>query len=219
MIDRAGIEWDPASGLAPVVVQDADTRQVLMLGWMNDEALEATLESGQVTLWSRSRDQLWRKGETSGNTLDLVEAAADCDLDAILVLARPAGPTCHTGTVSCWPIGTTDWDSREPGFARLERLWRVIGRRAEERPAGSYTSRLLEEGPDLPARKVVEEATEVLMAAKDHAHGAVDDARLTEEVADLLYHLLVLVRERDLDPAEVLDELARRDTAAESPRA
>jgi phosphoribosyl-AMP cyclohydrolase / phosphoribosyl-ATP pyrophosphohydrolase len=186
---------------------------------MNGDALESTLDTGRVTFWSRSRGELWEKGETSGNTLELVEIAADCDNDAILVLARPSGPTCHTGTVSCWPVGTQHWDEREPGFARLERLWRVIGERARERPAGSYTTRLLEEGPDLPARKVVEEATEVLMAAKDHAGGAADGARLAEEVADLVYHLLVLLRERGVDPAEVLDELGRREAPGEGARA
>lgn len=195
-------------GLIPAVVQDADTRRVLMVAWMTVEALETTRRTGQVTFWSRSRRALWRKGETSGNTLSLVSIDVDCDRDALLVLARPAGPACHTGTVSCF--GDDGWDDREPGFARLERLWDVVENRATERPEGSYTTTLLEEGPDLPARKLVEEATEVLMAAKDHATGSADDTRLAEEMADLVYHLLVLARERGLSPAAVLDVLDSR---------
>lgn len=211
-VDVESVAWDLASGLAPAIVQDADTRQVLMLAWMSPEALRITLETGRVTFWSRSRQELWEKGATSGNTLELVEVASDCDRDALLVTARPAGPACHTGSVSCFPVGTVDWERREPGFARLEGLWSTITDRAASRPEGSYTVRLLDGGPDLPARKVVEEATEVLIAAKDHGAGTADDIRLAEEIADLVYHLLVLMRERGLDPSVVLDELAGRET-------
>src|SRR5690606_36597716 len=172
------------------------TRQVVMLGWMDAAALRRTLERGRVTFWSRSRSELWEKGETSGNTLELVGASVDCDADAILVLARPAGPTCHSGSLSCFDSGIRGWEEREPGFARLERLQQVIEARDAERPPCSYTTRLLADGPDLPARKVAEEATEVLMAAKDHAVGAADARRVAEEAADLVYHLLVLLRER-----------------------
>jgi phosphoribosyl-AMP cyclohydrolase / phosphoribosyl-ATP pyrophosphohydrolase len=191
--------------LTPAIVQDPDTRRVLMMAWMNPEARRLTEETGFVHFWSRSRRRLWKKGEESGNVLLLVEIRSDCDDDTLLVLARPAGPSCHTGADTCWD------EPRDAGFARLERLWAVIGQRAADRPEGSYTTRLLDEGPDLPARKVVEEATEVLMAAKDHVHGAVDGHRLAEEMADLLYHLLVLIRERGLEPAAVLDVLAERE--------
>lgn len=191
--------------LIPAIVQDPETRRVLMMAWMNPEARRLTEETGFVHFWSRSRQKLWKKGEESGNVLSLVEIRSDCDDDTLLVLARPAGPTCHTGADTCWN------EPHDAGFARLERLWAVIGQRAAERPEGSYTTRLLDEGPDLPARKVVEEATEVLMAAKDHVHGVADDHRLAEEMADLLYHLLVLIRERGLEPAAVLDVLAERE--------
>lgn len=191
--------------LIPAIVQDVDTRQVLMLAWMNPEARRLTEETGLVHFWSRSRQRLWQKGEESGNVLRLVEIRSDCDDDTLLVIARPAGPVCHTGSDTCWdqPI--------DAGFARLERLWSVIDRRAAERPEGSYTTTLFEKGPDLPARKVVEEATEVLMAAKDHANGVADDRRLADEMADLTYHLLVLIRERGLVPSAVLDVLAERE--------
>jgi phosphoribosyl-ATP pyrophosphohydrolase/phosphoribosyl-AMP cyclohydrolase len=193
------------SELIPAVVQDADTRRVLMLAWMNDDARRLTLETGLVHFWSRSRGQLWKKGETSGNLLHLVELRLDCDGDAILVLARPDGPACHTGADTCWD------QTNDAGFARLEDLWSVIGDRAARRPEGSYTTKLLAEGPDLPARKVVEEATEILMAAKDHVHGLADDQRLAEEMADLLYHLLVLMTERGVSPAMVFDVLRSRE--------
>lgn len=191
--------------LIPAIVQDADTRRVLMMAWMNAEARRLTEETGFVHFWSRSRQELWKKGETSGNTLTLVEIRSDCDHDTLLVLARPAGPACHTGADTCWE------QTNDAGFARLERLWSIIDQRATERPEGSYTTKLIDEGPDLPARKVTEEAVEVLMAAKDHAAGEADDHRLAEEIADLIYHLLVVIRERGLDPAVVLDVLAERE--------
>jgi phosphoribosyl-ATP pyrophosphohydrolase/phosphoribosyl-AMP cyclohydrolase len=190
--------------LIPAIVQDADTRRVLMLAWMNGEARRLTEETGQVHFWSRSRQSLWRKGETSGNHLDLVEIRADCDGDALLVIARPAGAVCHTGADTCWD------QSNDAGFARLESLWATIDERADLRPDGSYTAGLLAGGPDLPARKVVEEATEVLIAAKDLAAGAGDRRRLAEELADLTYHMLVVVRERGLVPSDVFDVLAER---------
>ncbi len=203
---------DPATivfgddGLIPAIVQDRLTRRVLMMGWMDSEAIEATTTSGFVHFHSRSRDELWKKGETSGNTLTVVEIAQDCDGDALLVLADPAGPTCHTGARSCWEDEAA---VREPGFADLETLWATIRDRAERRPEGSYTTTLLDDG-DLAARKVTEEAVEVLMAARDHARSEATDARLAEEMADLLYHTLVLCAERGLSPRLVLDELASR---------
>lgn len=195
--------WDDR-GLVAAVVQDAETARVLMLGWMNREALDRTRNTGRVTFWSRTRRELWEKGATSGNWLELVSVDVDCDGDALLVRAVPHGPTCHTGTATCWG------DQPTPGFAGLDRLWDVVSDRAEERPEASYTARLLSQGPEGPGRKLVEESTEVLLAAKDHSTGTADDRRLAEEAADLLYHLLVLLAERKLDPAEVLSILASR---------
>ena len=204
-VDRTEIAFDDR-GLVPAVVQDRLTRRVLMMAWMDEEALSETERTGVAHFHSRSRDTLWKKGETSGNTLAVESIAADCDGDALLLLVEPAGPACHTGARTCWDTEPTD---REPGFADLERLWAVISDRAEERPAGSYTTRLLTDG-DLAARKVAEEAIEVLMAARDHARGEATDARVAEEMADLVYHTLTLCAEREISPALVLDELRSR---------
>lgn len=198
------LSWDEA-GLVAAIVQDAGTGDVLMLGWMNRQALELSIETGRVHFWSRSRGQLWEKGESSGHRLDLVSLAADCDGDALLVRTRPHGPTCHTGSATCFGERGTP-----SALATVQGLWETIQDRAATRPEGSYTARLLAGGPDLTGRKVVEEATEVLMAAKDHATGVADDRRLAEEAADLIYHLLVLLAERGLDPAEVGAVLAER---------
>jgi phosphoribosyl-ATP pyrophosphohydrolase/phosphoribosyl-AMP cyclohydrolase len=194
-----------SDGLVPAVVQDAASLRVLMVGYMNAEAFEATSSTGQVHFWSRSRQELWRKGETSGNVLDVEEVRLDCDDDTVLVLARPAGPVCHTGSYTCFDDG-----GPSQGFARLESLWETIEDRISRRPEGSYTARLADEGPDLAARKLVEEATEVLIAAKDHHQGDADDRRLAEELADTLYHLLVVAAERGVDASAVLDILAER---------
>jgi phosphoribosyl-ATP pyrophosphohydrolase/phosphoribosyl-AMP cyclohydrolase len=195
-----------SDGLIPAIVQDSRTRRVLMLGYMDAEALEATRATGLVHFHSRSRDELWKKGATSGNTLAVTGVAPDCDGDALLVTVEPAGPTCHTGTVSCWD---TEPSEREPGFADLEELWATIEARMVERPEGSYTTKLLDD-PDLAVRKITEEATEVLMAARDHRRGEATDERLAEEMADLVYHLLVVAAERGLSPAVVLEELRDR---------
>jgi phosphoribosyl-ATP pyrophosphohydrolase/phosphoribosyl-AMP cyclohydrolase len=203
MISATDITFDDA-GLVPAIVQDGTTRRVLMVAYMNAEALTATQESGLVTFWSRSRGEIWQKGETSGNTLRLESIAVDCDSDALLIQASPSGPTCHTGTVSCFG------DERLEGFAALEDLWAVIGSRAEERPDGSYTTSLLDQGPEGPGRKIIEEATEVLLAMKDHERGAADDQRVAEEAADLVYHLLVGLAERGIAPSLVIEELAAR---------
>ena len=213
------VAWGP-SGLVPAVVQDVADGRVLMVAYVDAEALAATLATGEVHFHSRSRDRLWRKGETSGNTLRLVEIAADCDGDALLLQVNPTGPTCHRNTRSCfdpmdaaaWPVATL---LPAQGFEWLETLWSTIDERATADPAASYTARLLASGVDSPARKVAEEATEVLMAAKDDAtatresRAATRDA-LTGEVADLLYHTLVLLRERELLPAAVISRLRER---------
>jgi phosphoribosyl-AMP cyclohydrolase / phosphoribosyl-ATP pyrophosphohydrolase len=196
-------EWDER-GLVAAVVQDADSAGVLMLGWMNAEAVAATRKTGKVTFWSRSRQELWQKGATSGNWLELVSMQLDCDGDAFLVKARPHGPTCHTGDATCWG------DQPTAGFAGLDELWSVISDRSVTRPEGSYTTSLLAQGPEGAGRKLVEEATEVLLAAKNHASGTADDRRVAEEAADLLYHLMVVLAERRIAPAEVLSVLTER---------
>lgn len=195
--------WDD-SGLVAAVVQDASTSAVLMLGWMNSEALHRTQETGRVHFWSRSRQELWEKGATSGNYLDLVSVASDCDGDALLVKVDPQGPACHTGTATCWGDDVT------PPCGILQELWQVIVARAATRPEGSYTTSLLAAGPEGPGRKLVEEAMEVLLAAKDHLAGVADDNRVAEEAADLVYHLLVLLAERDVSPQAVLEVLEER---------
>ena len=200
-------------GLIPAVVQDAADGRILMLAYMDLVALDATVASGEVHFHSRSRDRLWRKGEISGNVLGVAEIAADCDGDALLISANPIGPTCHRGTRSCFD--PADAGSAAPivqGFAWLETLWTTIASRATERPPGSYTTSLLEGGVDAVARKVTEEATEVLLAAKDDAVASTETSRaaLAGEAADLLYHALVLLAERDLDPSEVIATLRAR---------
>ena len=174
--------------LMPAIVQDADSGRVLMLAWMDREALRLTRETGEAWFWSRSRQQLWRKGETSGNTLAVDELHDDCDGDAILLRVRPAGPTCHTGAVSCF----APW------------LWRRIKERELARPEGSYVVSLLDD-PALAARKVGEEGLEAALAGASES-----DERLVEEIADLWFHSYALLAARGLDPAAVQDELRRR---------
>lgn len=211
--------WGP-DGLVPAVVQDAADGRVLMLAYVDAEALAATLATGEVHFHSRSRDRLWRKGETSGNVLRLVDVSLDCDGDALLVAVEPTGPTCHRGTRSCFdPEGTPNRPpSASQGFDWLETLWTTIDSRASADPAESYTARLLAKGVDGPSRKVAEEAVEVLMAAKDDAvaeasapeeRPATTDA-LAGEVADLLYHTLMVLCERGLPPSAVIQRLRER---------
>lgn len=199
-------------GLVPAIVQDVHDGRVLMLAWMDAEALAATLETGDVHFHSRSRDRLWRKGEESGNVLRLVGLDADCDQDALLVTADPVGPTCHRGTRSCFDADGAPATRDTQGFAWLEALWSTIAARAAKRPAGSYTTTLLDGGVDAVGRKVTEEATEVLLAAKDDAVASSPATRdaLAGEAADLLYHALVLLAERGLPPAAVIDTLRGR---------
>ena len=176
--------------LRAAIVQDDATGRVLMLGWMDEEALALTRSSGLVHFFSRSRQKLWQKGETSGNTMHVVEIAHDCDDDAVLVRVAADGPACHDGATSCF----TPW------------LWRKILRRGAEAPEGSYVVDLLHEGTGFVARKVGEEAIELVVAALTE-----DDQRVVEEAADLWFHSLVLLRSRGLDPAMVEDELRRRE--------
>ena len=210
-------------GLVPAVVQDRTDGRVLMLAWMDPEALAATLATGEVHFHSRSRDRLWRKGETSGHVLRLVDLAVDCDGDALLVTVDPVGPTCHRDTRSCFDEAGASAGPTTQGFAWLETLWSTIADRAAGRPPGSYTVSLLDDGVDAVARKVTEEATEVLLAAKDDAVAAAagtagadeadrlaTKAALAAETADLVFHTLVLLAERDLPPAAVIDALRSR---------
>ena len=201
-------------GLTPAVIQDAADDRVLMVGYMDAEALAATVETREVHFHSRSRGRLWRKGETSGNVLRLVDIATDCDDDALLVTVDPVGPTCHRETRSCFDT-EGEAAAATQGFAWLERLWATIATRAAERPAGSYTTSLLDGGVDAVARKVTEEATEVLLAAKDDSTGSSTTTRdaVAQEAADLLYHVLVLLAERDVPPSTVIDVLERRHPA------
>jgi len=227
--DPGRVRWG-ADGLVPVVVQDLADGRILMLAHANTEALAATLATGEVHFFSRSRGRLWRKGETSGNVLRLRGLALDCDGDALLATVEPAGPACHRGTRSCFDPDGTPPDVPLPaapalaqparagqGFDWLETLWATIADRAASRPAGSYTARLLSVGVDGPGRKVTEEATEVLMAAKDDAVAEAAGldrtalrAALAGEAADLLYHALVLLAERGLPPSAVIDRLRER---------
>jgi len=194
-------------GLIPVVVQDVGSGAVLMLAYANREAVERTLATGQAHFWSRSRQALWRKGETSGNILEVVEVLIDCDGDALLVRARPAGPTCHRGTRSCF----------EPNPARLELGWlaAVLESRRGADPETSYTARLLAGGIERIAQKVGEEGVEtaiaaVSLAARGEDEGGERRKSLVGEGADLLYHLLVLLEASGVDPGEIKDELIRR---------
>ena len=218
-INPGTVAWPEPPGLVPAVVQDRADGRVLMLAWVDREALEATLATGEVHFHSRSRHQLWHKGETSGNVLHLVSLELDCDGDALLLGVDPAGPTCHRRTRSCFDADRADSTVQSPnqGFAWLESLWATIASRAVERPAGSYTARLLEGGVDAAGRKVTEEATEVLLAAKDDAFAEAAgwpraDARtaLHGEAADLLFHTLVLLAERGVEPAVVIEVLRGR---------
>ena len=220
-LDPAAVDYGP-DGLVAAVVQDADDGRVLMVAWQDAEAIEATIATGEAHFHSRSRDALWKKGETSGNTLAVVSMELDCDADAVLITARAAGPTCHTEARSCFdvePGADSAEDATAPqDFAWLERLWSVIEERARTRPEGSYTSKLLNEGVDATARKVAEEAIEVVMAAKDDDVAQRSGAErptgeLAGEVADLLYHSLVLCAERGLPPSVVIDTLKSRHKA------
>ena len=196
------LQWRRQDGLLPAVVQQARTGKVLMLGYMNAEALRQTLAQRRVTFYSRSRQRLWTKGETSGNFLHLVDVAADCDSDAILVQAHPAGPACHRGTESCFAeVERTPAET----LAFLATLEGIVTRRIEKRPEGSYTARLFAEGPGRIAQKLGEEGLELALAAVSR-----DDDAVVAESADLLYHLLLLLKSRGLTLAHAVAELESR---------
>ncbi len=204
-------------GLVPAIVQDARTREVLTLAYMNEESLRRTLEGGETWFWSRSRSELWHKGATSGHTQRVVAVHPDCDSDALVVLVEPRGPACHTGATSCFSQSfeatQTAWEEsrgedggNEPGIGvTLEQLFEVIESRRREMPEGSYTAYLFEKGLNKILKKVGEESAETIIAAKDGDAGA-----LTSETADLVYHLLVLMVERGLTLEALSRELASR---------
>lgn len=194
-------------GLIPAIVQDARTREVLTLAYMNEESIARTIETGETWFWSRSRNELWHKGETSGNTQSVVALHSDCDNDAIVVLVNPAGPACHTGARSCFDSTAADEDL---GLL-LNTLYELIESREHERPQGSYTTYLFNSGLDKILKKVGEETAETIIAAKNE-----DRTRLTAEVADLVYHLLVLLVARGVTLDEICAELASRRGASEA---
>lgn len=204
-------------GLVPAVVQDAHTHSVLMLAYMNAESLRRTLETGETWFWSRSRAELWHKGETSGHTQRVVDAFVDCDSDALVVRVQPAGPACHTGKTSCFHNVIQEADQKS-GKAEenevaewrglgevLNSLYALVQTRKRERPQGSYTTYLFEQGLDKILKKLGEEASETIIAAKNEDRGA-----LTKESCDLLYHLMVLLVERGVSLSDVRDELMLR---------
>lgn len=200
--DVARLDWDKGGGLLPAVVQDADSARVLMLGFVNREALRQTLAERRVTFYSRTRGALWTKGGTSGHFLELVDASVDCDRDTLLLLARPTGPVCHTGAADCFGQAPVTATGRLQFLPRLEQ---VIAERVAGRPEGSYTARLFAEGPARIAQKVGEEGVELALAAVGD-----DDAKVVGEAADLLYHVMLLLRGRGLSLADVAAELEAR---------
>lgn len=206
--DIKALDWEKTGGLIPAVVQDACSGRVLMLGCMNPEALEKTLETKKVTFWSRTKGRLWTKGETSGNWLHLVDIGTDCDSDALLVLVNPDGPICHRGTPSCFSPVEHKWNF-------LRDLEVLLESRRNADPATSYTASLYARGTKRIAQKVGEEGVETALAATVH-----DREELRNEAADLVYHLLVLLADADLELADVIDVLrarhASREKAAEA---
>ena len=194
------LDFDKMGGLVPAIIQDAKTKNVLMLGFMNQEAYEKTLQSGKVTFWSRTRQTLWTKGETSGNYLQLVSMAVDCDNDTLLVKVIPHGPTCHTGTDTCW--GETN-DANPLLF--LQDLQDFIEKRHEEMPEGSYTTRLFRDGVNKMAQKMGEEALETVIEATNGTN-----EKLIYEASDMIYHLIVLLTSKGLRIEDVAAELAKR---------
>jgi phosphoribosyl-ATP pyrophosphohydrolase/phosphoribosyl-AMP cyclohydrolase len=193
------LAWDKMQNLIPAVVQDAHSGRVLMQGYMNPESLDKTLESGKVTFFSRSKQRLWMKGETSGNTLDLVDISADCDQDSLLILAHPNGPTCHTGASTCW------FNSDAPTMTFIAELEQTLAQRKDADPSTSYTAELYSKGIKRIAQKVGEEGVETALAAAVH-----DLEELKNESADLLYHLIVLLQASNLSLNDAIDVLKAR---------
>ena len=200
--DIARLDWDKGQGLLPAIVQDAGTGRVLMLGFMNREALGRTLAEGRVTFFSRTRQTLWTKGETSGHYLEVASVSADCDSDTLLVLARPHGPVCHEGTETCFAQAAA---TEAGSLSFLSALEAILSDRIARHPEGSYTAELFAQGRGRIAQKIGEEGVELALAAVGD-----EDTEVVSEAADLLYHLLLLLRERGLSLAEVVAELELR---------
>lgn len=194
-LDISKLNFTKLNGLVPAVIQDVETLEVLMLGFMNEDALKKTLADGKVTFFSRAKNRLWQKGETSGNFLTVIDIKIDCDNDSVLILTKPRGPTCHTGEVSCF--GKNQFN--------LLKLYRLIKERKKQMPENSYTSSLFEAGLEKILVKIEEESKEVLRAARSEGK-----QRLIEESCDLLYHLFVLLNNEEIEIAEIEKELNRR---------
>jgi len=201
-LDVSTVDFAKGDGLVPAIVQDADTGAVLMLGYMNREALEETLARKRAVFFSRSKQRLWEKGETTGHTLDVLDVITDCDNDTLLVSARPRGPACHNGTRTCFGNEARSAATRIAFLANLEA---VIAQRAMDKPEASYTARLLEKGIARVAQKVGEEGVELALAGVGET-----PEKVTEEAADLLFHLLVLLRARSLKLSQVVEKLESR---------
>lgn len=202
------IDFEKCGGLVPAIIQDAQTKTVLMLGYMNQEAYEKTLATKKVTFWSRSRNCLWTKGETSGNYLNLVDIKVDCDQDTLLVRAIPDGPTCHTGTDTCWgeENNASDMATKDDNpLLFLSELQDFINRRHEEMPEGSYTTSLFKDGVNRMAQKLGEEALEAVIEA---CNGRND--KLIYEASDMIYHLIVLLTSKGLRIEDIASELQKR---------
>ncbi len=209
------LDWDKTGGLVPAVVQDADTLRVLMVGYMDRDALRATQGTGLVTFYSRSKQRLWTKGETSGHVLELVSVEGDCDDDAVLVLARPRGPTCHLQRASCFPSApASDSAAGRGDLGFLAELDALVAKRARERPVGSYTTRLFENGVRFIAQKVGEEGVEAALAGV-----AQNEAHLLDEAADLIFHLVVLLHSRNRSLGDAVQVLAHRHERGSTPAA
>lgn len=197
----ARIDWQKVSGLIPVIIQDFESSQVLMLGYMNQEALIQSQQTGKVTFYSRSKQRLWTKGESSGHYLHWINAALDCDQDTLLIKVKPQGPTCHTGATSCW-----DGDQQaETQWVWLHQLEQLLAARKSADPSSSYTASLYASGTKRIAQKVGEEGVEVALAAAVNDH-----QELISESADLVYHLLVLLQQQGLSFSQVIDRLKER---------
>ena len=195
------IDWGKVDGLVPAIVQDYQSSQVLMMGYMNPEALSKTQQTGQVTFFSRSKQRLWTKGETSGNVLELKNISLDCDNDTLLIKVNPVGPTCHTGTTTCWDADKQD----ESQMVWLHQLEQLLGERKNADPESSYTASLYARGTKRISQKVGEEGVEVALAATSG-----DKAEVVSESADLIYHLLVLLQDQGLSMNEVINKLKER---------
>jgi phosphoribosyl-ATP pyrophosphohydrolase/phosphoribosyl-AMP cyclohydrolase len=203
MIDTNTLDFAKGGGLIPAIIQDADSYQILMLGYMNEEALQKTLDEERVTFYSRSKQRLWTKGETSGNYLNLIDIQPDCDNDTLLILADPEGPACHTGDTSCFH--EKEFKPAADTLSFLTELEELLKNRKKERPDGSYTASLFNEGTDRIAQKVGEEAVETVIEAKNE-----DQDEFVNETTDLLFHLMVLLQQKEIPLKAIVQRLEER---------